>query len=190
MACRGSGVQIPSAPLTKMNISFIKEIISQTKDLAFSQFFVAFVSLLQVSLVVKILGVEKYGIVTLMVTLPSLIFRAFHGKNSDVTLLSIKRGSALVYSYFFDLIIGILSFSICIIMLSLPLKSYFGINNLDTYIIIFIASRIFQTFSESSKAWLIKEGNLRKFSILDSLSVGVRFIAIVTLISILSLIHI
>ena len=184
MACRGSGVQIPSAPLTKMNTSFIKEIISQTKDLAFSQFFVAFASLLQVSLVVKILGVEKYGIVTLMVTLPSLIFRAFHGKNSDVTLLSIRRGSALVYSYFFDLIIGILSFSICIVMLNLPLKSYFGINNLDTYIIIFIASRIFQTFSESSKAWLIKEGNLRKFSILDSLSVGVRFIAIVTLISI------
>ena len=183
MACRGSGVQIPSAPLTKMNISFIKEILNQTKNLALSQFFIAIVSLLQVSLVVKILGVEKYGIVTLMVTLPSLVFRALHSKNSDVTLLSLKKGSALIYSYMFDFIVGFLSFLICILLLNLPIKSYFGINNLDSYILIFIASRILQTFSESSKAWLVKEDNLKKFSILESLSVGVRFIAITTLIS-------
>ena len=109
MACRGSGVQIPSAPLTKMNISFIKEILNQTKNLVLSQFFIAIVSLLQVSLVVKILGVEKYGIVTLIVTLPSLVFRALHSKNSDVALLSLKKGSALIYSYIFDLIVGFLS---------------------------------------------------------------------------------
>ena len=104
MACRGSGVQIPSAPLTIMNISFIKEILSQTKELVLSQFFIALVSLLQVSLVVKILGVENYGIVTLMVTLPTLVFRALHSKNSDVTLVSIKQDSLVGYSYLFDLL--------------------------------------------------------------------------------------
>ena len=183
MACRGSGVQIPSAPLTKMNRSFIKDILSQTKDLLLSQFFIAFVSLLQVSLVVKILGVEKYGIVTLIVTLPSLVFRALHSKNSDVILLSIKQKSSLLYSYFFDLIVGLFAFTICIVTLNLPINTYFGINKIESYLLFFIASRILHTFSESSKAWLIKSDNLRKFSLLESLSISIRFLAIIILIS-------
>ena len=183
MACRGSGVQIPSAPHFNMNISFIKDILRQTKDLIISQFFIAAISLLQVSLVVKILGVEKYGIVTLIVTLPSLVYRSLHSKNSDVTLLTLKEKAPVMYSYLFDLIIGIIAFFICISVLNLPVKNYFGINEIETYILIFFASKILQTFSESSKAWLISTDSLRKFSLLESLSVAIRFIAIVSLIS-------
>ena len=183
MACRGSGVQIPSAPHFKMNISFIKDILRQTKDLIISQFFIAAISLLQVSLVVKILGVEKYGMVTLIVTLPSLVYRSLHSKNSDVTLLTLKEKAPVMYSYLFDLIIGIIAFLICISVLNLPVKNYFGINEIETYIFIFFASKILQTFSESSKAWLISTDSLRKFSLLESLSVAIRFIAIVSLIS-------
>ena len=183
MACRGSGVQIPSAPHFNMNISFIKDILRQTKDLIISQFFIAAISLLQVSLVVKILGVEKYGMVTLIVTLPSLVYRSLHSKNSDVTLLTLKEKAPVMYSYLFDLIIGIIAFLICISVLNLPVKNYFGINEIETYIFIFFASKILQTFSESSKAWLISTDSLRKFSLLESLSVAIRFIAIVSLIS-------
>jgi len=166
-----------------MNISFIKDILRQTKDLIISQFFIAAISLLQVSLVVKILGVEKYGMVTLIVTLPSLVYRSLHSKNSDVTLLTLKEKVPVMYSYLFDLIIGIIAFLICISVLNLPVKNYFGINEIETYIFIFFASKILQTFSESSKAWLISTDSLRKFSLLESLSVAIRFIAIVSLIS-------
>ena len=166
-----------------MNISFIKDILRQTKDLIISQFFIAAISLLQVSLVVKILGVEKYGMVTLIVTLPSLVYRSLHSKNSDVTLLTLKEKVPVIYSYLFDLIIGIIAFLICISVLNLPVKNYFGINEIETYIFIFFASKILQTFSESSKAWLISTDSLRKFSLLESLSVAIRFIAIVSLIS-------
>ena len=183
MACRGSGVQIPSAPHFKMNISFIKDILSQTKDLIISQFFIATISLLQVSLVVKMLGVEKYGIVTLIVTLPSLVFRSLHSKNSDVTLLTLKEKSSVVYSYLFDLIIGTIAFLICLLVLNLPLKNYFGITEIKTFILIFFGSKILQTLSESSKAWLISNDSLRKFSLLESVSIAVRFIAIIGLIS-------
>ena len=183
MACRGSGVQIPSAPHFKMNISYIKDILRQTKDLIISQFFVAAISLLQVSLVVKILGVEKYGIVTLIVTLPSLVYRSLHSKNSDVTLLTLKEKASVMYSYLFDLLIGTISFFICISVLNLPIKNYFGIDEIETYILIFFASKILQTFSESSKAWLISNESLRKLSLLESLSVAIRFIAVVSLIS-------
>ena len=183
MACRGSGVQIPSAPLKEMNISFIREIINQTKELIFSQFFIALISLLQVSMVVKILGAEKYGIVTLIVTLPSLVFRALHSKNSDVTLLSFKKKSSLIHSYFFDLLIGVVAFSVCIIALNSPIKNYFAIPEIEKYVLIFIASKILQTFSESSKAWLINNNNFARFSLLESTAISVRFLAIIIMIS-------
>ena len=91
MACRGSGVQIPSAPLTKMNISYIKKIFLETKELFTSQALIAILSLVQVSYVVKQLGAEKYGVITLLVTFISLFFRALHSRNSDVALLAFKK---------------------------------------------------------------------------------------------------
>jgi O-antigen/teichoic acid export membrane protein len=88
-----------------------------------------------------------------------------------------------MYSYLFDLLIGTISFFICISVLNLPIKNYFGIDEIETYILIFFASKILQTFSESSKAWLISNDSLRKLSLLESLSVAIRFIAVVSLIS-------
>ena len=60
MACTGSGVQIPSAPQTNMNLKYIKEIFSQTKDLIGSQSGIAVISIIQVSFVVNQLGPAKY----------------------------------------------------------------------------------------------------------------------------------
>ena len=59
MACTGSGVQIPSAPQTNMNLKYIKEIFSQTKDLIGSQSGIAVISIIQVSFVVNQLGPAK-----------------------------------------------------------------------------------------------------------------------------------
>ena len=117
MACTGSGVQIPSAPQKLVNFLYIKEIYQQTKELISSQLFIAIISVLQVSYVVKQLGVENFGIVTLIITLPSLIFRATHSRNSDVTLLAIKKGeNVFTDSLFFDFFIGLVSFTICFLI--------------------------------------------------------------------------
>ena len=188
MACTGSGVQIPSAPQTNMNLKYIREIFNQTKDLIGSQSAIAIISIIQVSFVVKQLGPAKYGAVVLLIAVPSLIFRASHARNSDVNLLTLKDGKNFYFeSIFFNLITGIGSFIFCLIIFTNPLiinssiGDYFGIETLSSILIIYLITRIIQTFSETSKSILIFNNDLRRYSILEVSSVVVRFIAVVLL---------
>ena len=188
MACTGSGVQIPSAPQTNMNLKYIREIFNQTKDLIGSQSAIAIISIIQVSFVVKQLGPAKYGAVVLLIAVPSLIFRASHARNSDVNLLTLKDGKNFYFeSIFFNLITGIGSFIFCLIIFTNPLiinssiGDYFGIETLSSILIIYLITRIIQTFSETSKSILIFNNDLRRYSILEVSTVVVRFIAVVLL---------
>ena len=182
MACTGSGVQIPSAPQRLVQYLYIKEIYLQTKELISSQFLIALISILQVSYVVKQLGVENFGTVTLIITLPSLIFRATHSRNSDVTLLALKKGeNVFTDSLFFDFFIGVLSFSICLLTFYSELGNYFGIQTITPIILLYLGSRVVQTFSETSKAILIFNGKMKSFSFLEFLTVLIRFLAILFL---------
>ena len=185
MACTGSGVQIPSAPQKLVEFVYIKEIFLQTKELISSQFFVAIISVLQVSYVVKQLGVENFGTVTLIITLPSLVFRATHSRNSDVTLLALKKGeNVFTDSLFFDFFIGLFSFTICFSIFYSGLGNYFGMQTLTPIIFLYLLSRIVQTFSETSKAILIFNGKMKSFSFLELLTVLIRFLAILFLFSV------
>ena len=188
MACTGSGVQIPSAPQTNMNLKYIREIFNQTKDLIGSQSAIAIISVIQVSFVVNQLGPAKYGAVVLLIAVPSLIFRASHARNSDVNLLVLKDGKNFYFeSIFFNFITGIGSFLLCIVIFTNPiiinssLGDYFGIETLSNVLLIYLLTRIIQTFSETSKSILIFHDDLRRYSILEISSVVVRFIALVFL---------
>ncbi len=182
MACTGSGVQIPSAPQKLVKLLYIKEIYLQTKELIGSQFLIALISVLQVSYVVKQLGVENFGTVTLIITLPSLIFRATHSRNSDVTLLALKKGqNVFTDSLFFDFFIGLFSFTICFLTFYSELGNYFGIQTITPFILLYLFSRIVQTFSETSKAILIFNGKMKSFSYLEFLTVLTRFLSILYL---------
>ena len=188
MACTGSGVQIPSAPQTNMNLKYIREIFNQTKDLIGSQSAIAIISVIQVSFVVNQLGPAKYGAAVLLIAVPSLIFRASHARNSDVNLLVLKDGKNFYFeSIFFNFITGIGSFTLCIVIFTNPiiinssLGDYFGIETLSNVLLIYLLTRIIQTFSETSKSILIFHNDLRRYSILEISSVVVRFIALVFL---------
>ena len=188
MACTGSGVQIPSAPQTNMNLKYIREIFNQTKDLIGSQSAIAIISVIQVSFVVNQLGPAKYGAVVLLIAVPSLIFRASHARNSDVNLLVLKDGKNFYFeSIFFNFITGIGSFLLCIVIFTNPiiinssLGDYFGIETLSNVLLIYLLTRIIQTFSETSKSILIFHNDLRRYSILEISSVLVRFIVLVFL---------
>jgi len=171
-----------------MNLKYIREIFNQTKDLIGSQSAIAIISIIQVSFVVKQLGPAKYGAVVLLIAVPSLIFRASHARNSDVNLLTLKDGKNFYFeSIFFNLITGIGSFIFCLIIFTNPLiinssiGDYFGIETLSSILIIYLITRIIQTFSETSKSILIFNNDLRRYSILEVSTVVVRFIAIVLL---------
>ena len=186
MACRGSGVQIPSAPLEKMNISYLKKIFLETKELFTSQFFIALLSLLQVSYVVKQLGPEKYGVITLFVTFISLFFKALHSKNSDVTLLAFKEDNKNIFypALTFDLIIGLFAMLLCFTIYLTPYVSKININSFSNYLLIYLVCRVIFNFSETSKAILINTGNLKILSYMELFGIVIRFFLIVSLISI------
>ena len=186
MACRGSGVQIPSAPLTKMNISYIKKIFLETKELFTSQALIAILSLVQVSYVVKQLGAEKYGVITLFVTFISLFFRALHSKNSDVALLAFKKEDKNIFypALLFDFLIGVLAMILCLTIYLTPYFSKINIENFSMYLLLFLFCRTIFNFSETSKATFINTGKLKILSYMELLGILIRFFLIISLISI------
>ena len=186
MACRGSGVQIPSAPLTKMNISYIKKIFLETKELFTSQALIAILSLVQVSYVVKQLGAEKYGVITLLVTFISLFFRALHSKNSDVALLAFKKEDKNIFypALLFDFLIGVLAMILCLTIYLTPYFSKINIENFSMYLLLFLFCRTIFNFSETSKATLINAGKLKILSSMEFSGILIRFFLIISLISI------
>ena len=184
MACRGSGVQIPSAPHFKMNNSYIKKVILETKELFTSQALIAILSLLQVSYVVKQLGPQNYGKIALFITFTSLFFRGLHSKNSDVVLLTLKKDTKniLYPAFLFDLLIGLAAFILCFSIYFTPYISKIDLNDFSSYFIFYLVCRVILNFSETSKAILISKDKLKLLSSIELFGIFMRFLFITSLV--------
>ncbi|MDA9607686.1 hypothetical protein N9S33_01165 [Candidatus Actinomarina] len=169
-----------------MNISYIKKIFLETKELFTSQALIAILSLVQVSYVVKQLGAEKYGVITLFVTFISLFFRALHSKNSDVALLAFKKEDKNIFypALLFDFLIGVLAMILCLTIYLTPYFSKINIENFSMYLLLFLFCRTIFNFSETSKATLINTGKLKILSSMELSGILIRFFLIISLISI------
>jgi len=169
-----------------MNISYIKKIFLETKELFTSQALIAILSLVQVSYVVKQLGAEKYGVITLLVTFISLFFRALHSKNSDVALLAFKKEDKNIFypALLFDFLIGVLAMILCLTIYLTPYFSKINIENFSMYLLLFLFCRTIFNFSETSKATLINAGKLKILSSMELSGILIRFFLIISLISI------
>ena len=166
-----------------MNLNYLKKVLLETKELAFSQVLIVVLLFIQISVVTKGLGASKYGRAALVLALIALIFRTFHSKNSDVTLLMLKKHGKNIYtiSLLFDIFIGLVSMLFCVILLQSSFNTLFGDYQFNSIILILLSSRVIQTFSESSKAVLTFHGQFKKFALVDSVSNISRFLAIVIL---------
>jgi O-antigen/teichoic acid export membrane protein len=140
----------------------------------------------QVSYVVKQLGAEKYGVITLLVTFISLFFRALHSRNSDVALLAFKKEDKNIFypALLFDFLIGILAMILCLTIYVTPYFSKINIENFTMYLLFFLICRTIFNFSETSKATLINTGKLKILSYMELLGILIRFFLIISLISI------
>ena len=85
MACKGSGVQIPSAPHWIM-----KKFLYETKELITSQGLIAVLAIVQVRIVATNLGPEDYGIIGIYLGIIALCFRILNSRNSDLVLINSK----------------------------------------------------------------------------------------------------
>ena len=166
-----------------MNFNYLKTVLLETKELAFSQVLIVVLLFIQISIVTRGLGTSNYGRAALVLALIALIFRTFHSRNSDVTLLMLKKHGKNIYtiSLLFDIFIGIISMFFCVILFQSSFNTLFGGYQFNLILLILLSSRVIQTLSESSKAVLTFHGKFNKFALVDSVSNISRFLAIVIL---------
>ena len=166
-----------------MNFHYLKNLVSDIKELGISQFIIVIVLFIQVSIVTRGLGTSRYGQAVLVLALIAIIFRTLHARNSDVTLLMLKNHGSSMFSIslIYDFLIGLICYFICLLVFQSQLNSLFGNYNMSFALNVLLISRIFQTFSESSKAILTFNGEFKKFALVETVSNLIRFITIVVL---------
>jgi len=169
-----------------MNFKYLKTLLFEIKELASSQLLIVVILFVQVGIVTRGLGTSSYGQAVLVLALVAIIFRTLHAKNSDVTLLMLKKygESMFTLSLVYDLLIGIVCYLICLVLFQSELNSLFGNYSMSISLNILLISRIFHTLSESSKAVLTFNGQFKKFALIDTVSSLMRFITIVILFSV------
>ena len=166
-----------------MNFHYLKNLVGDIKELGISQFIIVIVLFVQVSIVTRGLGTSRYGQAVLVLALIAIIFRTLHARNSDVTLLMLKNHGSRMFSLslIYDFLIGLVCYFICLLVFQSQLNSLFGNYNMSIALNVLLISRIFQTFSESSKAVLTFNGKFKKFAFIETVSNLIRFLTIVVL---------
>ena len=180
MACKGSGVQIPSAPH-----NFMKSFVLETKELLLSQGVIAILAIIQIRIVATNLGPEVYGKIGVYWGLIALCFRLLNSRNSDLVLMNFKNKDKnfLRSSILFEIILGLISslIALSLFLISINLK-ILDTDQIPFYIFIFIFSRIFLNILEVFKGFYTHSGNLKIYSLVDSASSILRFVLVVSFI--------
>ena len=180
MACKRSGVQIPSAPHLIM-----KSFLNETKELLLSQGLVALIAIIQVKVVATSLGPETYGVIGIYLGISAISFRMLSSRNSDLVLLNFNdtNQNFLKSSILFEILLGIVSFiSVIIILIISSNFNFFEFSNIPNYLFLFVFSRIFLNIFEVFKGVYTYKGNMKIYSLVESVSNIIRFVSVITLI--------
>ena len=174
MACKGSGVQIPSAPLKIM-----KKFLDETKELLLSQGLIAVLAIIQVRVVATNLGPEAYGNIGVYLGLVGLSFRILSSRNSDLVLINFKstHKNFLNSAIYFEILLGIVSL---IFVYGIFFVYY---NFIFNYLILYFVTRVFLNILEVFKGVFTHNGDMKTYSLVESSSNITRFILVVTFVS-------
>ena len=177
MACKRSGVQIPSAPH-----SIMKEFLFETKELLLSQVTIAVLAIIQIRIVAKSLGPESYGVIGVYLGIIGLCFRFLSSRNSDLVLINYKSydRNFLRSSMIFELCMGL--FSVIISLSLLLITANYGlldIKSIPNYLLLFICSRVFLNLLEVFKGTYTYKGDMKTYSVVESSASILRFTLVV-----------
>ena len=174
MACKGSGVQIPSAPLDKMKNFFI-----ETKELLLSQGIIAVLAIIQVRVVATNLGPEIYGNIGVYLGFVGISFRILNSRNSDLILINSKLTDQnfTKSAVYLELILGVVSLFFVSSIFFIYYKS------IETYLILYFFTRVFFNIQEVFKGVFTHSGDMKTYSLVESFSNITRFILVVSFIS-------
>ena len=174
MACKGSGVQIPSAPLKIM-----KKFLNETKELLLSQGLIAVLAIIQVRVVATNLGPEAYGNIGVYLGLVGLSFRILSSRNSDLVLINFKSTNKnfLNSAIYFEILLG----SVSLIFVYGIFFVYY--NFIFNYLILYFVTRVFLNILEVFKGVFTHNGDMKTYSLVESSSNITRFLLVVTFVS-------
>ena len=174
MACKGSGVQIPSAPLDKMKKFFI-----ETKELLLSQGIIALLAIIQVRVVATNLGPEIYGNIGVYLGFVGISFRILNSRNSDLILInsSLTDKNFIKSAVYLELILGVVSLFFVSSIFFIYYKS------IDNYLILYFFTRVLFNIQEVFKGVFTHTGDMKTYSLVESFSNVIRFILVVSFIS-------
>ena len=177
MACKRSGVQIPSAPHDNM-----KEFLFETKELLLSQGTIAVLAIIQIRIVAKSLGPESYGIIGVYLGIIGLCFRFLSSRNSDLVLINYKNddGNFLRSSIIFELCLGLFSVFLSLIFLTITANyELLDFKSIPNYLLLFICSRVFLNLLEVFKGTFTYMGDMQTYSVVESIVSILRFVLVV-----------
>ncbi len=174
MACKGSGVQIPSAPLDKMKKFFI-----ETKELLLSQGIIALLAIIQVRIVATNLGPEIYGNIGVYLGFVGISFRILNSRNSDLILINsnLTDKNFTKSAVYLELILGVVSLFFVSSIFFIYYKS------IDNYLILYFFTRVLFNIQEVFKGVFTHTGDMKTYSLVESFSNVIRFILVVSFIS-------
>ena len=182
MACKGSGVQIPSAPHWIM-----KKFLYETKELITSQGLIAVLAIVQVRIVATNLGPEDYGIIGIYLGIIALCFRILNSRNSDLVLINSKSTNKEFTSsaIYFEIMLGAVSFFVVYLILFFsPSNYFFNFTTVPNYLIFYIFTRIFFNIFEVFRGVFTFKGDMKTYSFVEFFSNIVRFSLVVIMISV------
>ena len=177
MACKRSGVQIPSAPHNIM-----KKFLFETKELLLSQGTIAVVAIIQIRIVAKSLGPESYGVIGVYLGIIGLCFRFLSSRNSDLVLLNYKSydGNFLRSSIIFELFMGLFSVLLSLTLLIIAANyELLDIKSIPNYLLLFICSRVFLNLLEVFKGTFTYTGDMKTYSLVEGCVSMLRFALVV-----------
>ena len=174
MACKGSGVQIPSAPLDKMKNFFI-----ETKELLLSQGIIALLAIIQVRVVATNLGPEIYGNIGVYLGFVGISFRILNSRNSDLILINsnLTDKNFTKSAVYLELILGVVSLFFVSSIFFIYYKS------IENYLILYFFTRVLFNVQEVFKGVFTHTGDMKTYSLVESISNITRFILVVSFIS-------
>ena len=174
MACKGSGVQIPSAPLDKMKNFFI-----ETKELLLSQGIIAVLAIIQVRVVATNLGPEIYGNIGVYLGFVGISFRILNSRNSDLILINsnLTDKNFTKSAVNLELILGMVSLFFVSSIFFIYYKS------IENYLILYFFTRVLFNVQEVFKGVFTHTGDMKTYSLVESFSNITRFILVVSFIS-------
>jgi len=163
----------------------MKSFVLETKELLLSQGVIAILAIIQIRIVATNLGPEVYGKIGVYWGLIALCFRLLNSRNADLILINLKNKDKnfLRSSILFEIILGLISSFIALFLFLISINlEILDTNQIPFYIFIFIFSRISLNILEVFKGFYTHSGNLKIYSLVESVSSITRFVFVVSFI--------